>query len=81
MPDEWFWFAIMMLDEVVDGRFQFLGRAVDAAPKLAFCEQSVATNPKMPVFRRSLNSVMQSFLFNDHVKHQGSFPSFHRLIS
>jgi hypothetical protein len=24
MPDEGFWFAIMVLDEVVDGRFQLL---------------------------------------------------------
>jgi hypothetical protein len=40
MPDEGFWFAIMVLDEVVDGRFQFFGRAVNAAAKLAFCEQS-----------------------------------------
>src|SRR5579883_2191143 len=33
---------------------------------------SVAINPKIPVFRRSLNSVMQAFLFNHHVQHQGS---------
>jgi hypothetical protein len=40
MPDEGFWLAVMVLDEVVDGRFQFFGLTMDAAPKLVFCEQS-----------------------------------------
>jgi hypothetical protein len=35
---------------------------------------SVATNPKMPVLRHKLNSVMESFPFNDHPQHKGSFP-------
>jgi len=36
MPDEGFWVAVVVLHEVVDGVFEFLGGAVDAA---AFCEQ------------------------------------------
>jgi hypothetical protein len=40
MPDEGFWVAIVVLDEVVDGRFEFFGRAVNTSAKLAFCEQS-----------------------------------------
>ena len=40
MPDEGFWVAVVVFDEVVDGRFQFFGGAVDTAPKLAFREQS-----------------------------------------
>jgi len=39
MPDEGFWVTIVILDEGVDGRFQFFGRAVNPASKLAFCEQ------------------------------------------
>jgi hypothetical protein len=40
VPDEGFWVAVAVFDEIVDGRFQFYGRAVDAPPKLVFCEQS-----------------------------------------
>jgi len=39
MPDEGFWVAVVVLHEVVDGVFEFLGGAVDAAAELAFCEQ------------------------------------------
>lgn len=40
MPDEGFWVVVVLLDEGVSGRFQFFGRAMDAAPQLAFCERS-----------------------------------------
>jgi hypothetical protein len=39
MPDEGLWVAVVVLDEVVDGGFEFLGGAVDAATELAFGEQ------------------------------------------
>ena len=39
MPDEGLWVAIVVLDEVVDGGFEFLGGTVDAAAELAFGEQ------------------------------------------
>jgi hypothetical protein len=39
VPDEGFWGVVVVLDEVVDGCFEFFGRAVHAASKLAFCEQ------------------------------------------
>ena len=32
VPDEGFWVAVVVLDEVVDGGFEFLGGTVDAAP-------------------------------------------------
>ena len=32
---------------------------------------TVATNPKMPVLRRNLNSVMEFFPFDDHPQHKG----------
>ena len=38
VPDEGFWVSIVVLDEAADGVFQFLGGAVDAAPKLLFCQ-------------------------------------------
>jgi hypothetical protein len=40
MPDKGFWVAVVVLDEVVDGGFEFPGGAVDAAAELAFGEQS-----------------------------------------
>ncbi len=39
MPEEGFRVAVVVLDEVVDGGFDFLGGAVDAAAELAFGEQ------------------------------------------
>src|ERR1035437_6231628 len=39
MPDKGLWVAVVVLDEVVDGGFEFLGGAVDAAAELAFGEQ------------------------------------------
>ena len=45
MPDERFWVAVVVFDEVVDGCFQFFGGAVDAGPKPAFREQSEPAFP------------------------------------
>ena len=39
VPEEGLWVAVVVLDEVVDGGFEFLGGAVAAAAELAFGEQ------------------------------------------
>jgi hypothetical protein len=38
MPDKGFCVAIVVLGEVVDGGFEFFGRAVNTSAKLAFRE-------------------------------------------
>ena len=39
-PDEVLWVTVVMLDEVVDGGFEFFGGGVDSAAELTFGEQS-----------------------------------------
>ena len=39
VPDEGLWVAVVVLDEVVDGGFEFLGGTVDAAAELAYIEE------------------------------------------
>jgi hypothetical protein len=40
VPDEESRVAVVMMDEIVDGRVQFLGGAMDTAAKPASCERS-----------------------------------------
>ena len=42
MPDEGFWILVVVLDEALEGSFQFFGGAMDAAPELLFSEQREA---------------------------------------
>ena len=52
MPEEGFWIAIVVFDEIVEGGFEFFTRAVDPAPKLALGQQSELA------FSGSLDSVV-----------------------
>lgn len=44
IPDEGLGIAVVVFDEVVDSRFEFAGRAVDAAPNLAFLRTLKGSN-------------------------------------
>ena len=71
MPDEGFWIAIVVFDEVVDGGFQFFCRAVNAASKLAFGEQGEPAFHKVqPTGRGGREVGMEAGTFGQPVLNQ-----------
>ena len=76
MPDEGLWVAVVVFDEVIDGRFQFFGRTVDAAPELAFGEQGEpAFDQVQPTGRSWREMHMEAGTFGQPIPNQLRFMS------